>query len=135
MEWLLLAQTGVDPFSGYSGWAGAGLLGLVLAWLLLRHLPDKDKQIERMVEGADKRVDAMIVNFTAELRIVREYAEATFQKERDLRHQERQIASDAGVKMAVLLGENTSETRALVQEIRMLAVSVSNLVQRLEKTP
>lgn len=56
MDWLtemgnrsLPAQV-TDPISGGAGWVGAGLLGLVLAWLLLKHLPDKDKQINNLVE-------------------------------------------------------------------------------------
>lgn len=38
----------MDVLAGGSGWAGAGLLGAVLAWLLLKHLPARDAQIERM---------------------------------------------------------------------------------------
>lgn len=34
-----------ETIVGGSGWAGAGLLGAVLAWLFFRHLPAKDKQI------------------------------------------------------------------------------------------
>ena len=48
MDPLLLSQIG-DPFTG-SGWAGAGLLGLVLGWLLLKHLPAKDAQLEKLIE-------------------------------------------------------------------------------------
>ena len=43
MEFFILAQS-TDPISGGAGWVGAGLLGLVLGWLLLKHLPDKDRQ-------------------------------------------------------------------------------------------
>lgn len=39
-----------DPLSGGAGWMGAGLLGVVLAWLLLLHLPAKDKQMKEMIE-------------------------------------------------------------------------------------
>ena len=46
---LILSQT-VDPFSGGAGWAGAGLLGLVLGWLLLVHIPAKDKQIKDLIK-------------------------------------------------------------------------------------
>ncbi len=47
MHWLILAQEKTatnDFFSGGSGWTSFGLAGLILAWLLLKHLPDKDKQ-------------------------------------------------------------------------------------------
>src|SRR5689334_4997153 len=36
----------IDSLSGGAGWFGAGLLGLVLGWLLLVHLPSKDKQLK-----------------------------------------------------------------------------------------
>jgi intracellular sulfur oxidation DsrE/DsrF family protein len=39
-----------DPISGGAGWVGTGLLGLILAWLLLRHLPDKDRIVLELVE-------------------------------------------------------------------------------------
>lgn len=49
MVWLL-AQTTTDPISGGAGWVGAGLLGLLLGWLLLKHLPEKDKQIKTLID-------------------------------------------------------------------------------------
>lgn len=42
---MILGQS-ADALSGGSGWVGAGLLGLVLGWLLLRHLPIKDQQMK-----------------------------------------------------------------------------------------
>jgi PAS domain S-box-containing protein len=54
--WLLvIAQA--DQITGGAGWAGAGLLGLVLAWLLLKHLPDKDKQLNDLIKHHDERVE------------------------------------------------------------------------------
>ncbi len=32
-----------------AGWVGAGLLGSVLAWLLFKHLPAKDAQIDAII--------------------------------------------------------------------------------------
>jgi PAS domain S-box-containing protein len=57
----LIAQAvpAADPLSGSSGWAGAGILGLVLGWLLLKHLPDKDKLITDLVKTKDERVQAL----------------------------------------------------------------------------
>ena len=49
-----------DPLSGGAGWFGAGLLGLVLAWLLLRHLPAKDAQIEKLIKDKDTHVQAIV---------------------------------------------------------------------------
>ena len=53
---VILAQT--DALSGGSGWAGASLLGAVLAWLLFKHLPAKDQQIFDMIESRQKALDA-----------------------------------------------------------------------------
>lgn len=54
----ILAQ--FEGLSGAGGWAGAGLLGLVLAWLLLKHLPDKDKQLQGMVSSKDRAVKDVV---------------------------------------------------------------------------
>lgn len=53
----LLAQV-ADPLSGGGGWLGAGILGLVLGWLLLIHLPAKDKQIKEMTADKDGQLSA-----------------------------------------------------------------------------
>ena len=54
---LFLAQA-TDSISGGAGWVGAGLLGLVLGWLMLKHLPDKDKQISGLIDQFGKMLDA-----------------------------------------------------------------------------
>lgn len=58
----LIAQVPTDPLSGGAGWVGAGLLGLVLCWLLLKHLPDKDRQQRELIDAhlvaeANQRTD------------------------------------------------------------------------------
>lgn len=99
---LSLAQGagGIESISGASGtagWAGAGLLSLVLGWLLLKHLPDKDKQASEsraqllealaakdrlleakdkvvlaVVEAKDKAVDRVVMEFRSESNLNRE---------------------------------------------------------------
>ncbi len=54
MLWVLIAQT--DTLSGGGGWLGAGLLGLVLGWLLLKHLPEKDRQFKEFLDGKDSAI-------------------------------------------------------------------------------
>lgn len=53
-----------------AGWAGAGLLGLVLGWLLLKHLPEKDEQIERLIKRGDERSDKLANEFKTSLEII-----------------------------------------------------------------
>lgn len=52
-----------DPISGGAGWVGAGLLGLVLGWLLLVHLPSKDKQLKELIDAQDKQVGVLVEKF------------------------------------------------------------------------
>jgi hypothetical protein len=65
MAHTMLAQV-PDPISGGAGWVGAGLLGLVLFWLLMRHLPAKDQQIERIIGKHDTTIDALAATFKQE---------------------------------------------------------------------
>jgi hypothetical protein len=60
-DFLLLAQA-VDPISGGAGWVGAGLLGLVLAWLLFIHLPAKDKQLAVLIENKDRQIADLVTS-------------------------------------------------------------------------
>lgn len=55
VSWLVLLAEG-DALAESRGWAGAGLLGLMLFWLCFRHLPDKDKQINQLIEARDKQL-------------------------------------------------------------------------------
>jgi PAS domain S-box-containing protein len=58
---LLFSQANpTDSLSGNGGWVGAGLLGLVLAWLLLRHLPEKDRQLSDKDKAHETRVKEIL---------------------------------------------------------------------------
>lgn len=63
----LLAQVAqvvpaADPISGGAGWVGAGLLGLVLGWLLFVHLPAKDKQLANLIESKDRQIADLVTS-------------------------------------------------------------------------
>lgn len=49
------------------GWAGAGLLGLVLAWLLFKHLPDKARELKEYMSDKDKAIAQIVDKFDARL--------------------------------------------------------------------
>lgn len=127
---MLFADAPAADLASASGWAGAGLLGLVLAWLLFKHLPEKDKQIKDLINDKDQHIERMVVGFVQEIRDTRNQYTASIEKERELRHQERNLIHEDSMKMAVLLTENTHETRALAQENRALAGSVGNLIEK-----
>ena len=55
--WMLAQAT--DPISGGAGWVGAGLLGAILFWLLFKHLPAKDAQLENLMGKHALHVDRL----------------------------------------------------------------------------
>ncbi len=58
---------GVEMFGEKAGWAGAGLLSIVLLWLFKVHLPAKDAQLERMIDGRDRLVRELVEEFRKDL--------------------------------------------------------------------
>ena len=62
---ILLAQ--MDPITGNSGWIGAGLLGAVLSWLMLVHLPAKDKQIREIMASHNESTRLLAADFKISL--------------------------------------------------------------------
>ncbi len=85
----LLAQT--EALSGGSGWVGAGLLGLILAWLLLVHLPSKDKQLKDLLDSRDRLMSEQLTaeRDSCEKRHSENLAETRLERQaRDKRHDE-----------------------------------------------
>lgn len=60
MMLALFAQT-TELVPGLAPWAGLGAIGLILGWLLLVHLPAKDKQMKEFVEGKDLVIRELLV--------------------------------------------------------------------------
>lgn len=58
----------IDTLAGNSGWAGAGLLGLVLSWLLLWHLPAKDTQLAAMHASQQAHVESITKLHASEMK-------------------------------------------------------------------
>jgi hypothetical protein len=119
MYFRLIAEA--DAILSGSGWAGAGLLGLVLGWLLLKGLPDKDKQIKELID-----------TFLTEVKDARKESVESIAKERQQRHEERNQTHADGLRMATLLTENTQQTQALAQEVRVLASMISTLAKKVD---
>ena len=135
VESVLLLANGPE-LSGAEGWVGTGLLGSVLGWLLLKYIPDKDKQfktaldekdarflayieardkqIEQLVEKKDRQVAEVVSAFKADLKEERNWREATmsanreqFEKERDSRHQQGNNLVAALYETKATIAENT----------------------------
>lgn len=65
----LLAQQ-PDPISGATGWVGAGLLGGVLAWLLFKHLPAKDAQLDKLITDHNSRIEVLNTNNAKQIEVL-----------------------------------------------------------------
>ena len=65
----ILAQD-LSGLGGASGWVGTGLLGLVLGWLLIVHLPAKDKERKEEREAKDTTVASLMTAKDEALRVV-----------------------------------------------------------------
>lgn len=64
---MLVLLADIDPLSGGAGWAGAGLLGLVLAWVLFVNIPARDKaakdsldEFRAYVHDTEARFDKLV---------------------------------------------------------------------------
>jgi hypothetical protein len=103
MPWLLLAQG--DPISafGAAGWSSFGIAGLVLGWLLIIHLPAKDKQVKELNESKDKSLEKKDDTCAS---LIREKDQQTIalQKEKDqqIAAKDQQIAAQRAEMMKAL---------------------------------
>lgn len=105
---VLLAQATGDPISGGAGWVGAGLLGLVLGWLLLIHLPAKDKQIAGLIESRDNFVRELTASFRASLQ----------EESKEWAEQFRQGRADYKASLDAVVQHCERETTAISQSLR-----------------
>lgn len=80
---VLLAQAttvSTDQAVGAAGWTGAGLLGLVLSWLMFKYLPAKDQQVKDLIEASRQELHEKDKAFVAELRDQRIEFRASLEK-------------------------------------------------------
>jgi hypothetical protein len=54
----VLGDTSIS--GGVAGWTGAGIVGAVLSWLLLKHLPSQQASYEKQLESKDKNIAEMM---------------------------------------------------------------------------
>lgn len=55
----LIAQT-IPNIDGAAGWTSFGIAGLVLSWLLLKHMPDKDRQLKELIDRHDMQMQELL---------------------------------------------------------------------------
>jgi hypothetical protein len=115
IELLAFAQVNSsDPISGGAGWVGAGLLGLVLGWLLFVHLPAKDKQLAALIESKDKQIADLV---TSNNRQIGELVASRDAFVRELTHNFRDAMQVAAVAAAVQDKERREDYKASLSTI------------------
>lgn len=131
---ILLAQS-VGDLAGSGGWAGAGLLGLVLAWLLLKHLPSKDEQIKGLIDRSDVQRAADRADFRNEIAMGREQCHKDSEAQRALTGRvltevlafaERQISSEREAGDKRMLGIMSQMDKRLADHLE--AITAERLV-------
>jgi PAS domain S-box-containing protein len=110
--WLLFIAQSSDPLSGGAGWAGAGLLGLLLAWLLLKHLPDKDRQLSELIKDYNERVERVREYYTRAMEVQSDRTDSKYKE------------------VLALLTRNNESAREAVHAIRNLHNTIA-MKQRL----
>lgn len=68
-----------NAIAGSAGWVGAGLLGLVLSWLLLVRLPATDRQTQNLIESRDKMCKDMDANHDSAFALAEKERRSDFQ--------------------------------------------------------
>lgn len=117
---LLLAQTPPPIVSGdVAGWSSFGITGLVLAWLLLQHLPAKDKQIKEMQEGKDRQILGLITAHNEQM------AALSTAKDHQIDQQRAEFVLTMNTMMTGFRAEATAERQACEKHFGDLSNSMT----------
>ena len=120
--WFAQAVTpDISAIAGGAGWAGAGLLGLVLGWLMLWHLPAKDRQIHLLIEGKDSIIREIITRNGETLRSVTEQNNIALDKSRD----------DFKEWLALISTNHNNNVKAITEAMTRELMSLASVVSAL----
>jgi hypothetical protein len=101
--------------SGLAGWTTFGLAGLILAWLFLKYLPDKDKQLKDMLtahQGVVSDKDKQLRELLTAHQIVMTDKDAQMEKKDG--QIERMLAAK-NEQMKILTESGTAQIRTMVE--------------------
>lgn len=140
LAWPLAQVATPDALSGGAGWVGTGLLGSVLAWLLLRHLPGKDAQLERLIAGNSASVERVVeaskqdrkevvTAFREESGAARASHEREQSAQRDLHTREQAAQRDLHTKLYALNTEQHAQNTTRLDAILAVANATLQAVQ------
>lgn len=124
MDWLIIAQA-ADPVTGASGWAGAGLLGLVLAALIFYILPAKDRQLKEMIEAFNGEMAKGRADYIGELGASRkDYVAALTDQRKEFKETLAQILARCDRELDLLGGIMRHNTESLGKSLDTLSLIV-----------
>lgn len=119
---VLADQTITTTSGAIAGWSSFGLAGMILAWLFLKHLPDKDKQIKDLLADHGKRMDekdSVMLDKDSKLQLL------LGEKDKQISAKDVQIERMLAVKneQLALLVRNATEQQKLAQDSAILQQS------------
>lgn len=111
---------------GVGGWTGLGITGAILLWLLFRHLPAKDTQLETIINNHVSQIDKIHVACADE----RKTQSAQF---REALNQILERSAKDGQANAAYLKEEIVELRQAVHELTKMVNTVGRVLARKER--
>lgn len=118
--WLLLAQA-TDPISGGAGWVGAGLLGAVLSWLLLKHLPEKDRQQKDLIDSHNSKTKEITDTHAACIRGINDHHERVLAQSRE------DFAKFLGRVIEHCQAEMAGVTKLVEKDLQAISVAIAKI--------
>ncbi len=113
---------------GSSGWGGAGLLGLVLAWLLFKHLPAKDTQLTNMIDKHTLAMQNQTNDFNKVLAEKRsEFTIILNEQRHDFRESLKEVTQHCERETSHLADSMKGDLHTLSTIVKELAEAVSSL--------
>lgn len=111
---LLFAQEAAPTVTGagIAGWSSFGLAGLILAWLLLKHLPDKDKQIKEMLgdhRDAITEKDGQIKELLSSHKASLEAKDGQIQRMLDAKNEQIKVLTSSGTEQIKMMVQGASD--------------------------
>lgn len=122
--WPVLAQNAAE-ITGWTGWVAFVANGGVMAWLLLRHLPAKDAQIEKIIAtkdgqlaAKDQQIKDLVTSCdTHNERVVKEFVTQLQQQRQDFERVLLFVTTQAEKHVATLAGKLSEEFRNIREDI------------------
>ena len=125
-----------------SGWAGTGLLGIVLGWLLTKHLPDKDRQFTELIANHTKQTAELVVEHRKEMKeqtdsfnkvLIEKRTEFTVSladQRRDFKESLKEVTDHCERETAHVTGAMTNDLKILHESVKELSAAVHSLVRK-----